>query len=80
MLRLRDELAERFHGMLSAQDSHPPRLHITIQNKVSPAAAKALRAALEPVLDRRDFAFIGLTLHAYEGGPWRLLGHWPFRG
>lgn len=80
MLALRDDLAERFHGMLSAQDSHRPRLHITIQNKAPAAEARALQNRLAPGIERRRFAFAGLALHAYEGGPWRSLGSWPFRG
>ena len=80
MLALRDELAERFHGMLTAQDSHRPRLHITVQNKVSIEAAKALQAELTPLVRPRDFAFRGLAMHAYMGGPWETLGEFSFRG
>src|SRR5690606_12592080 len=42
LLALRAQLAEGMHGMLSAQDRHTPNLHITIQNKVSVPAARAL--------------------------------------
>ena len=80
MLDCRDEIAERFSGMLTGQDSHRPRLHITVQNKVTPAEAKALQAQLATRVEPRNFAFIGLELHAYLGGPWELLGKWPFRG
>ena len=80
LLALRQDLAERFHGLLSAQDDHPPRLHVTIQNKVTPREAKALQAELAATLEPRDFAFAGLALHAYRGGPWELLKRCPFRG
>lgn len=80
MLALREEIADRFTGMLTGQDSHPPRLHITVQNKVAPAAAKALQEWLAPRVEPRAFAFVGLELHAYLGGPWKLMGRWPFRG
>lgn len=80
MLDLRCEIAERFHGMLSAQDSHQPRLHITIQNKVSPAQARALQAELPGSIVARDFAFPGLALHRYRGGPWEPVRRLPFRG
>ena len=43
MLALRERLAERFHGLLTPQDEHMPRLHVTIQNKVSPAEARGRR-------------------------------------
>jgi 2'-5' RNA ligase len=80
LLDMRAELADRFHGMLTAQDNYPPRLHVTIQNKVSPREAKALQAALGATLEPRDFAFVGLAMHAYRGGPWELLKRSPFRG
>jgi hypothetical protein len=80
MLALRDELAERFHGLLTPQDEHRPRLHVTIQNKVSIEEAKALQASLAPVVEPRPLAFAGLALHAYRGGPWEFLKRWPFRG
>jgi hypothetical protein len=79
LMEVRAELAERFHGLLTAQDNHPPRLHVTIQNKVSPREAKALQARLAATLEPRDFAFAGLAMHAYRGGPWELLKRSPFR-
>ncbi len=80
LLALRAELAERFSGLLTAQDQATPRLHVTVQNKVSPAEAKALQAVLAPQLHLREFRFAGLGLHAYCGGPWRLLKRCAFRG
>ncbi len=80
LLELRDELAKRFHGLLTPQDEHRPRLHATIQNKVSIEAAKALQAELGPQIKPRDFAFAGLSLSAYRGGPWEFIKTWRFRG
>lgn len=80
MLALRGELAARFHGLLTPQDAQPPRLHVTIQNKVSLEEARALQAVLTPQIQPRAFAFAGLALHAYRGGPWEFLKRWPFRG
>lgn len=80
MLGLRQEIAEHFHGMLTGQDSHPPRLHVTIQNKVTPKEAKALQAALAGLIPPEEFAFPGLALHRYRGGPWEFVRRWPFRG
>lgn len=80
MLMLRAMIADRFHGLLSAQDSHPPRLHVTIQNKVPPAEARALQAQLAPAIAPRDFAFPGLALFRYRGGPWEALRRFAFRG
>ena len=80
MLELRERIAERFHGLLSAQDQQAPRLHITVQNKVSSTKAKALQTHLGAVIEPRDFAFRGLALHRYRGGPWETVKRWPFRG
>lgn len=80
MIELRQAIASHFHGMLTAQDSHPPRLHVTVQNKVAPAEAKALQAELAAAFTPRAFAFAGLALHAYRGGPWETRMRWPFRG
>lgn len=80
MLAIRAEIADLFHGMLTAQDQHKPRLHITIQNKVTPEAARALQAELAPALPHRKFAFTGLGLHRYCNPHWEAVGVWPFRG
>jgi 2'-5' RNA ligase len=80
MLALRELLAERFHGLLTPQDEHSPRLHVTIQNKVAPSEAKALQRELAATLEPRDFTFAGLALHRYRGGPWEFVRRWPFRG
>ena len=80
MLALRDEIADRFHGMLTPQDKHRPRLHITIQNKVSIEAAKALQIELTASFISRAFTFKGLALYVYRGGPWEPLKQWSFRG
>lgn len=80
MLALREHIAEHFHGALTAQDSHPPRLHVTIQNKVSAGQARALQQALTGAIQQRQFAFAGFGLHLYRGGPWETVGRWPFRG
>ncbi|MBF9152916.1 2'-5' RNA ligase family protein [Novosphingobium sp. 1Y9A] len=79
MLALYSEIAEHFHGMLSAQDQQAPRLHVTIQNKVARPAARALQDALAADLRGRRFAFAGIALHRYLGGPWESLGRWSFR-
>ena len=80
LLALRDRLAERFHGLLTAQDSHRPRLHVTIQNKVAPEQARALQAELAGQVEPRPFAFRGLGLYTYRGGPWEAVHDYSFRG
>ena len=80
MIALWGELRDRFHGMLTPQDEHKPRLHVTVQNKVSLEEAKALQAELGPQVSARDFTFKGLGLYAYKGGPWDHLASYSFRG
>ena len=80
LLDLRAAIAEHFRGMLTAQDQHPPRLHVTIQNKVSPKEARALQAEMSHVITARDFAVPGLALHRYRGGPWEPVRRFAFRG
>ncbi|EIZ77573.1 hypothetical protein WSK_3955 [Novosphingobium sp. Rr 2-17] len=79
MVELHCDIAERMHGLLTQQDQQRPRLHITIQNKVTPATARALQAELAPQLHPVAFRFHGFGLYAYEGGPWRPIRVFPFR-
>lgn len=80
MLDLRDMIADHFLGMLTQQDQHRPRLHVTLQNKVSGKEAKALQAELAGTIAARPFAFRGLALHRYRGGPWEMIKEFAFRG
>lgn len=77
---VRRSLAEAFRGLLTAQDAGGWRPHVTIQNKVEPAAAKALLRELEWAFQPRPLRIAGLELHRYLGGPWEPLGRWSFRG
>ena len=79
MLAIREEIAAHFHGSLTAQDQHNPRLHITIQNKVTPAQARDLQLQLRHDLKRREFHFTGLGLHIYRNPRWEAAGVWKFR-
>ena len=78
--RIREELADHFHGLLSAQDSSGWRPHVTIQNKVAPKQARSLRLQLEADFRPRSLAISGLGLHRYLGGPWERLAICAFRG
>jgi len=80
LLALRMELADRFAGLLVAQDQQTPRLHITVQNKVIPKDAKRLFDELSAEFEPRPFAIHGIGLHYYIDGPWQDIGTWPFRG
>ena len=80
MLTIREEIAERFYAMLTAQDRGGKKLHITVQNKVERAAAKSLQAELGSLVGSREFRFTGLGLHLYLGPHWQEVGVWKFRG
>jgi hypothetical protein len=80
LLAIRDELAHDFRGLLIPQDQARPRLHITVQNKVEPAVAKALHAQLAVQFTPRPLAISGLAAHYYRGGPWENIARWSFRG
>lgn len=80
MMDIRAGIADHFHGLLTLQDDHVPRLHVTVQNKVLRKDAIALQMSLEAAFMARSFTFTGLALHHYLGGPWGDAGHWSFRG
>jgi hypothetical protein len=77
---IRRNVADHFHGFLTAQDSQGWRPHVTIMNKAESAAAKALLRELEATFSPRPLRIAGLELHRYLGGPWERLGRWSFRG
>lgn len=77
---IRAELAAGFYGMLGRQDAIGWRPHVTIQNKVTPAVARNLKAALEIGFDPQPLAIAGLALQRYLGGPWERIATYPFRG
>ena len=80
LVTLRNRLARHWAAWLTPQDRHGFRPHVTIQNKVTPAAAKELFADLSatwvPVTGTGD----GLRLWRYVGGPWQSAGEFPFAG
>lgn len=63
-------LAAHFQGYLIPQDRQPFRPHITIQNKVSPAAANALLSTLQTDFKTFECRAVGLELWRYLDGPW----------
>jgi hypothetical protein len=75
---IRCDIADRLHGLLTAQDSVGWSAHVTIQNKVPAKVARALIGTLGEV--RRPIGISGLGLHRYLGGPWETLRTFSFRG
>lgn len=77
---LHRRLQTAFAAHLAPQDRQPLRPHVTVQNKVEPAAARQLLADLQA--DFAPFGAIGtgLRLWAYRGGPWQRRAALPFAG
>lgn len=80
LLAVRERIADHFAGMLTAQDQGTPRLHITVQNKVAAAEARALLAQLAAGFRPRALAITGIAAHHYRGGPWEDAFARKFRG
>ena len=77
---IRGDIADHFHGALTAQDAHGWRPHVTIQNKVTSSVARALMIELERDFRARPLGLAALSLHRYLGGPWERVARYPFRG
>jgi hypothetical protein len=77
--RIREDLAADLEGLLGPQDRGGWRPHVTIQNKVAPKVARALKASLERSFVPRLLAIRGLGLFRYLAGPWEPIAVYPFR-
>ena len=77
---IRTDIADHFHGALTAQDAHGWRPHVTIQNKVTSSVARALMIELDRDFRARPLGIAALSLHRYLGGPWDRVARYPFRG
>ena len=75
---IRGDLADAFAGMLTPQDASGWRAHVTVQNKVAPAEAKALLAQLTASFRPREVRIAGLASWWYRGGPWEVLSRHMF--
>ncbi len=75
---VRADLAEAFASMLVPQDRAGWRPHVTIQNKVESAEAKALLATLSAGFTPRPVKIAGLASWWYRGGPWEAFSRHMF--
>ena len=73
LVALRASLARIWSGDLTRQDRQTPRLHITVQNKVSPETAQALLEELNRDFQPLPLLFEGLDLWRYLNGPWAFV-------
>jgi hypothetical protein len=79
LIDLRETLADHFHGLLTGGDAVPPRLHVTIQNKVDRPAARALQRTLGASWQPIDAMIPALAVHRVVDGTWLPVGTWRFR-
>lgn len=80
LMEIWHELADALSGILTPQDLAVPRLHVTIQNKVTPREARALAEHLRKGFSPRPLVVSGLVLWRYRGGPWDAAARFCFRG
>jgi len=75
---IRESLREAFATLLTPQDAGGWRPHVTIQNKVEPSIARALKAELEADFRPRRLAIAGIGCFHYRGGPWEPISRHMF--
>lgn len=75
---IRAQIADAMDGLLTPQDQAAWRPHITIQNKVTPGAARALLRALRADFQPRALRLTGLAAWWYRGGPWEPIAEYRF--
>ena len=80
LVDMRAGLAKAWWEWLTPQDRQPLRPHITIQNKVEAAEARALHGQMQTAFVPFGVQGIGLLLWHYRGGPWEPAAAYPFHG
>lgn len=75
---VRDALAASWAPWLTPQDRQRISPHVTVQNKVAPATARALHERLRAEFVPWTARARGLGLWRYLGGPWEPLGEHAF--
>lgn len=75
---VRAGLARDWSPWLTAQDRRKRDLHVTVQNKVTPDAARALHADLSAGFVPERTRAVALALWRYRGGPWEAVARWAF--
>jgi len=79
LVQIHQQLQSRWQPWLIPQDKQKLWPHITVQNKVDAARAKALKAALEQDFQPFEIVGTGLALWEYLGGPWKLVEVFDFK-
>ncbi len=77
---LHAELVDGFGPLLTLQDRQGYRPHLTVQNKVTSAIARATLAELEASFVPFAFRVTGVAVWRYLNGPWEALKTVALRG
>ena len=75
---VRAGLVSSWQPWLTPQDRQKHAPHVTVQNKVAPAAARALHERLLAEFVPYDVRARGLGLWRYLGGPWEAVDEFAF--
>lgn len=76
--QLHRHLQTTWAAWLTPQDQQRLKPHVTVQNKVDPAVARALHQELTAQFVPFMATGTGLHLWAYRNGPWEKLQEFPF--
>lgn len=76
---LQQALKHHFNAWLTPQDAKPHfKAHITVQNKTTALAAKALHADLLADFTPQPITAVGVDVWHYLGGPWQHRARFAF--
>jgi 2'-5' RNA ligase len=78
LAEVRAGLAAAWEAWLTRQDRQRHAPHVTVQNKVDPAVARALHAQLSAAFEPGSVGARGLGLWRYLGGPWEPVARYLF--
>jgi 2'-5' RNA ligase len=77
---IREQLADEFRGLLTAQDEGRWTAHVTIQNKAEPRAVREVLRQMRAGFEPRPVEISGLELVRYAEGEWEPVARYAFRG
>ena len=79
LLALHGRLARAWEPWLTPQDRQKHAPHVTVQNKVDPAVARATLTQLQASFVPWSMTGVGVHVWRYLGGPWEHVATVPFR-
>jgi hypothetical protein len=80
LVQLHRHMQDKWQPWLIPQDKQKLWPHITVQNKVTPQTAKETLAHLKETFQPFTAFGVAFDLWQYEGGPWKFVKSYPFKG